>query len=124
MCRIDSQLKKLIRLKYLIYQTPYTFFSIFIWYFSFTHTSPMFSGIASNNFSFFGFSNRSFFVFVFTTFFKKILFLNIFSIYLILFQVKALLCHRKCSGKRGELCMESFAFYGGRGGGGGGLITL
>ena len=96
MCRIDSQLKNLIRLKYLIYETPYTFFSIFIWYFSFTHTSPMFSDIASNNFSFFGFSNRFFFVFVFTTFFKKILFLNIFSIYLILFQVKALLCHRKC----------------------------
>ena len=36
MCRIDSQLKKLIRLKYLILETPYTFFSIFSWYFSFT----------------------------------------------------------------------------------------
>ena len=38
MCRIDSQLKKLIRLKCLIFGTPYTFFSIFSWYFSFTHT--------------------------------------------------------------------------------------
>ena len=93
MCRIDSQLKKLIRLKYLILETPYTFFSIFSWYFIVLHTlnflSPMFSGINNNNFSFFGFSNLSFFVFVFTTLKKKI-FLNIFSIDLILFQVKAL----------------------------------
>ena len=38
MCRIDSQLKKLIRLKYLIIETPCTFFSIFRWYFIvFTH---------------------------------------------------------------------------------------
>ena len=92
MCRIDSQLKKLIRLKYLILETPYTFFSIFSWYFIVLHTlnflSPMFSGINNNNFSFFGFSNLSFFVFVFTTLKKKI-FLNIFSIDLILFQVKA-----------------------------------
>ena len=49
----------------------------------------MFSGINNNNFSFFGFSNLSFFVFVFTTLKKKI-FLNIFSIDLIQFQVKAL----------------------------------
>ena len=64
MCRIDSQLKKLIRLKYLILKTPYTFFSIFSWYFIVLHTlnflSPMFSGINSNNFSFFGLSNHSF----------------------------------------------------------------
>ena len=57
MCRIDSQLKKLIRLKYLILETPYTFFSIFSWYFIVLHTlnflSPMFSGINNNNFSFF-----------------------------------------------------------------------
>ena len=76
MCRIDSQLKKLIRLKYLILETPYTFFSIFSWYFIVLHTlnflSPMFSGINNNNFSFFGFSNLSFFVFVFTTLKKKI----------------------------------------------------
>ena len=93
MCRSGSQLKKLIRLKYLILETPYTFFSIFSWYFIVLHTlnflSPMFSGINNNNFSFFGFSNLSFFVFVFTTLKKKI-FLNIFSIDLILFQVKAL----------------------------------
>ena len=76
MCRIDNQLKKLIRLKYLILETPYTFFSIFSWYFIVLHTlnflSPMFSGINNNNFSFFGFSNLSFFVFVFTTLKKKI----------------------------------------------------
>ena len=49
----------------------------------------MFPGINNNNFSFFGFYNLSFFVFVFTTLNKKI-FLNIFSIDLILLQVKAL----------------------------------
>ena len=49
----------------------------------------MFSGINSNNFSFFGFYNVSPFVFVFTTLKKKI-FLDIFGIDLILFQVKAL----------------------------------
>ena len=81
MCRSGSQLKKLIRLKYLILETPYSFFSIFCWYFLVLHTlnflSPMFSGINNNNFSF---SNHSFFVFVFT----------IFGIDLILFKVKAL----------------------------------
>ena len=93
MFRIDSPLKKLIRLEYLILETPYTFFSIFSWYFivlhTFTFLSPMFSGINNNNFYFFGFSNFSFFVFVFTTLKTKYLFLNIFSIDLILFQVKA-----------------------------------
>ena len=57
MCRIDSQLKKLIRLKNLILETPYTFLSIFRWYFIVFHTlnflSPIFSGINNNNFSFF-----------------------------------------------------------------------
>ena len=38
MCWIDSQSKKLIHLKYLILETPYTFFSIFSWNSSFTHT--------------------------------------------------------------------------------------
>ena len=76
MRKIDSQLKKLIRLKYFILETPYTFSSIFRWYFIVLHTlnfvSPMFSGINNNNVSFFGFSNHSFFVFVFTTLKKKI----------------------------------------------------
>ena len=76
MCRIDSQLKRLIRLKYLILETPYTFFSIFSWYFIVLHTvnflSPMFPVINKNNFSFFGLSSLSFFVFVFTTLKKKI----------------------------------------------------
>ena len=79
MCRIDSKSKKLIRLKYLILETPYTFFSIFSWYFIVLHTlkvlSPMFSGINSNNFSFFGLSNLSFFVFVFPTLLKKKIFI-------------------------------------------------
>ena len=64
MCRISSQLKKLTRLKYLILETPYTFFSILSWYFIVLRTlnflSPMFSGINNNNFSFFGFSKLSF----------------------------------------------------------------
>ena len=38
MCRIDSRLKTLIHLKYLILETTYTFFSIFSWHFSFKHT--------------------------------------------------------------------------------------
>ena len=75
MCRINSQFKKLILLKYLILETPYTFFSIFSWYFIVLHTFnfllPMFSGIYNNNFSFFVFSNISFFVFFFTTLQKK-----------------------------------------------------
>ena len=55
---LTSQLKKLMRLKYLILETPYTFFSIFSWYFIVLHTfnflSPIFSGINNDNFSFFG----------------------------------------------------------------------
>ena len=74
--KIDSQLKKLIRLKYLILETTYTFFSIFSWHVIVLHTlnfpSPMFSVINNNNFSFFGFSNVSFFVLVFTTLKQKI----------------------------------------------------
>ena len=69
MFRIDSQLKKLIPLKCLILETSYTFFSVFSRYFIVLHTlkflSPMFLGI-NNNFSLFGFSNLSYFVFVFT----------------------------------------------------------
>ena len=68
MCRIDSQSKKLIRLKYLILETPYNFFSIFSWYFVVLNTlnvlSPMFSDINNNNFCFFGLSNLFFLCFV------------------------------------------------------------
>ena len=75
-CRIDSQLKKLIHLKYLILEIPYAFFSIFNRYFIALHTlnflSPMFSGINNKNFSFFGFSNLPVFVFVFKTLKNKI----------------------------------------------------
>ena len=38
MCWINSQSKNLIHLKYLILETPYTFFSIFSRYFSFRHS--------------------------------------------------------------------------------------
>ena len=86
MFRIDSPLKKLIRLKYLILETPYTFFSIFSWYFIVLHTlnfiSPMFSGI-NNNFTFFEFFQTFFFVIVFTTLKKKIFIFKYFSIDLI-----------------------------------------
>ena len=92
MCRIDSQLKKLIRLKYLILKTPYTFFSIFSWYFIvFTHLTSYrlcFEVLTVTTFHFMAFLTFHFFVFVFTTLF--ILFLNIFSIDLILFRVMAL----------------------------------
>ena len=75
MCSIDSQLKKLKRLKYLTLETLYTFSSIFSWYFIVLHIrnflSPMFSGINNHNLSFFGFTDLSFFVFVFTTLKKK-----------------------------------------------------
>ena len=82
MCRIDSQLKKLIRLKYLILETPYTFFSIFRSYFIVLYTvnflSLVFSGIKNKRFFFFGFSNLSFFMFVFTILKKKIFILKYF----------------------------------------------
>ena len=60
MCRIDSQSKKMIRLKYLILETPYTFFSVFNWYISFTHT------INNTNLTspFWAFPKLSFFMFV------------------------------------------------------------
>ena len=82
MFRIDSQLKKMIHLKYLILETPYTFFSIFSWYFIVLHTlnfiSPMFSGI-NNNFTFFEFFQSFFFVIVFTTLKKKIFIFKYFQ---------------------------------------------
>ena len=59
MCRIDSQLKKLIRLKYLILETPYTFFSIFSWYFIVLHTLTSyhlcFQALTTTNFPFLAF---------------------------------------------------------------------
>ena len=89
MYRIDSQLKKLIRLKYLILGTLYTFFSIFSWYFVVLNSFNFLSPMLCFHVFFFGFPSLSFFVFVFTTLEKKIS-LNIFSIDLILFHVKAL----------------------------------
>ena len=72
MCRIDRQLKKLIRSKYLITETPYTFFSIFsiLVLHTLNTLSPVFSGISNNKFSFFGFS-KFFFVGVCFYNFKK-----------------------------------------------------
>ena len=83
MCRIDNQLKKLIRLKYLILERLYTF-SLYPVDILVLHTpntpSPIFSGIKNKQLSYFGFSNLSFsgfsnllfLVFVFTTLKKKI----------------------------------------------------
>ena len=75
MCRIDSHLKTLICLKCLTLKTPYIVFSIFSWHFIVLHTinflSPKFSGISNKNFSFLGFPNLSFFVFIFTTLKRK-----------------------------------------------------
>ena len=92
MCRIDSQL---IRSKHLVLELPYTFLSIFSWYFIVLHTlnflAPMFSGINNNKFPFLAFVTFLF-LFVFTTL-KKKMFLNIFSIDLILVQVEALDSH-------------------------------
>ena len=57
-CRIDTQLKKLIHLKYLILQTPFSLYSIVISVLHALNTlSPLFSGIINNNFSFFGLKN-------------------------------------------------------------------
>ena len=75
MCRIDSHLKTLICLKCLTLKTRYIVFSIFSWHFIVLHTinflSPKFSGISNKNFSFLGFPNLSFFVFIFTTLKRK-----------------------------------------------------
>ena len=46
MCWIDSQSKKMIHLKYLILETPYTFFSIFS---TLNTLSPVFPGTNNNN---------------------------------------------------------------------------
>ena len=79
---IDCQLKKLIRLNYLILETPCLPFSLYSAGTLVLHTlstlSPMFSGISNNKFSFFGFSKLSFFVFVFTNFKKKIFIYKLF----------------------------------------------
>ena len=55
MCKIDSQLKQLIVLKYLILETPSSLYSGTL-----DTLSPMFSGINNNNFFFFVFSKLSF----------------------------------------------------------------
>ena len=96
MFRIDSPLKKLIRLKYLILETPYTFFSIFSWYFIVLHKlnflSPIhlcFQALTIATFPFLAFLTFLLCVFFFITL-KKKTFLYIFSIDLILVQVKAL----------------------------------
>ena len=82
MCRIDIQLKKIIRLKYLILETPYTFFSIFSWFFSFTHLTLYhlcFQVLTTTTFPFLAFPTFPF-VFLFSNFKKENIILNIFSI--------------------------------------------
>ena len=82
MCRIDSQLKRLIRLKYLILETPYIFFSTFSWYFIVLHIlnflSPMFSGINHNKFSFFWLFQPFLFCVCFCNFKKDNIFIKYF----------------------------------------------
>ena len=75
MYRIYRQLKRMIRLKYLFLETPYTFplYSVGVLVLHTLNTlSPIFSGVSNNKFSFFGFSNLSFFVLFFTSLKKKI----------------------------------------------------
>ena len=62
MCRIDSLLRKLIRLEYLIFQTLYTFFSIFSLNFSFTHSTlyDLCFQVLTTTFPFLAFSTFSF----------------------------------------------------------------
>ena len=58
MCRIDSQFKKMIRFKYLIFETTYAFFFIFRWYFSFIHLTlhhQCFQVLTTTNFPFLAF---------------------------------------------------------------------
>ena len=75
MRRIGSQLKTLIRLKYLIIEIPYIFslysVSILVLH-TLNNLSPRFSGIKNNNVFLFSFANLFFFVFAFTTPKKKI----------------------------------------------------
>ena len=54
MCWIGSQSKILIHLKYLIFETPYTFFSIFSWHRSFMyneHYHVFFQALTTTTFS-------------------------------------------------------------------------
>ena len=86
----NSQLKKLMCLKYLILKTPFNFFSIFSWYFivlrlPITH---VFSYLQQELFLFWLFQPFLFCISFYN--FKKENILNIFSIDLILFQIKAL----------------------------------
>ena len=71
MCRINSRLKKIIHLKYLILETPYTFFSLFSRYFIVLHTlnflAPMFV-LPTTTFLFLAFPVFPFFIFAFATF--------------------------------------------------------
>ena len=86
MYRIYCQLKTMIRLKYLFLETPYTFFSIFSWCFSFTHTTLyhlFFLVLAITNFHFLAFPIFPFLCFFLHLWKRKYLLLNIFSIDLI-----------------------------------------
>ena len=74
MCRIEVNWKKWYawNIKFLKHRIPFSLYSVGTLVLHMPNTlSPMFSGI-NNDFSFFGFSNLYFFVFVFTTLKKKI----------------------------------------------------
>ena len=80
------------------WNTLYLFLYIQLVFYNFTHLTSYrlcFQVITTTTFPFLGFPTFPFFVFVFTTSKKKI-FLNIFSIDLILLQVNAFKYHRKC----------------------------
>ena len=83
MRRVESQLETwyVWNIWFLKHLVPFCLYSVIILVLHKLNTlSPMFSGVNKNNFSFFDFSNLSFFVFVYTTLKRKYLFLYIFSI--------------------------------------------
>ena len=92
-CRNDSQLKKLICLKYLILETPYIFFSLYsvgILYF-YTHLTSYhlrFQALTTATFPFLAFPTFPFLCLILQLYKRKYLFSNIFSIDFILLQVK------------------------------------
>ena len=88
LCRIDSKLKKVIRLKHLMFEISYTFFSIFSWFFiSLSSYHLCFQVLTITAFPFLVFPTFPFLCLCFTALKQKI-FKNIFSIDLMLFQVK------------------------------------
>ena len=91
----DSQLKILIHFKYLIFGIPYTLYISVLVLSTMNILPPLFWGIKTSNLFFFCLKDTGKILYYFChvclySFFKKYLFLNISSIYLILFLVKGL----------------------------------